>query len=360
MSFLTSIGIEWIVAIQSLGDWLKLPMEFFTIFHGQYIFFLVVPLLYWSVDTKSGLRIALLLATSEYLNAILKLWFAAPRPYWISARVKYLQAGGPSGEGSFGIPSGHAQEAAALWGALAAWVPVGKRWVWIAAFILTFLIGFSRLYLGVHFVHDVLAGWLIGYAILFAFLRFWDPIAAWLKTNTPAQQVLIALVISLTMIAVGGWSAARLNGYVFPVEWRDNVLRVGLLPDPVSIDNIIKSAGSLFGLAAGAAWIASRGGYQASGTIKKRALRYLIGMIGIVILWEGLEKVFPRGETLLPLILLYVRHSLVGFWLTAGAPWLFFYFKLADKPQSVASGSRESHEPIAMNALRGKLESPGE
>ena len=359
MSFLTSIGIDWIVAIQSLGGWLKLPMEFFTIFHGQYIFFLVVPLLYWSVDTKSGLRIALLLGTSQYLNAIFKLWFAAPRPYWISARVQYLQSAGPSGDGSFGIPSGHAQEAAVLWGALAASVPGGKRWPWMAALILTFLIGFSRLYLGVHFVQDVLAGWLIGYAILFASLRFWDPIAAWLKTKTLAQQVLIAFVISLTMIAVGGWSAARLSGYVFPVEWSVNVLRVGLLPDPISIDNIIKSAGSLFGLAAGAAWIASRGGYEASGRIEKRAVRYLIGMIGIVILWEGLGKVFPRGETLLPLILLYIRHSLVGLWLTAGAPWLFLYFKLADKPQSAAGGPGDSDEPIAMNAVRKKLESPG-
>jgi membrane-associated phospholipid phosphatase len=339
MTFLTQHGVDWIVAIQSLGSWLELPMRFFSLFHAEYFFLLVVPLLHWSVDTKSGLRIAFLFATSEYLNAILKLWFAGPRPYWVSDRVQYLQAEGPSGEGSFGIPSGHAQEAAALGGALAAWVFAGKRLVWIAVFLLTFLIGFSRLYLGVHFVHDVLAGWLIGFAILFAFVRFWDPIAAWLKTKPLAQQVLIPFVISLTMIAVGGWSAARLSGYVLPVEWMNNIVRVGPLPDPVSIDNIVRSAGSLFGLAAGAAWISSQGGYQASGSIEKRALRYLIGMIGIVILWEGLEKVFPRDETLLSLILLYVRHSLVGFWLTAGAPWLFFHFKLADKPGQRRAGS---------------------
>ena len=81
-------------------------------------------------------------------------------------------------------------------------------------------------------------------------------------------------------------------------------------------------------LAVGLAWIASRVGCQTSGSIAKWALRYVIGPIGIMILWFGLGQVFSRGETLIPLVLRYVRYSLVGFWITAGAPWLFFHFKL--------------------------------
>jgi hypothetical protein len=132
---------------------------------------------------------------------------------------------------------------------------------------------------------------------------------------------------------MGLLNTVRLQGYVFPVEWRDNALRAGPIPDPVSMESILTSAGSLFGLAAGAAWIASRGGYQASGTLEKRAFRYAIGLIGIMILWIGLGEVFPRGEALIPLILRYVRYSLVGLWVMAGAPWLFFHFKLADRPK---------------------------
>jgi len=326
MDFLVQNGINWVVAIQSLGSWLELPMKLFTFLGVGDFFFLILPLIYWSVDARLGLRIAVILAVSNYLNTILKLLFAAPRPYWVSAQVKAFLA-----ENTFGIPSGHAQNAAAMWSLLAS--RVNGRWLWLAAFALTFLIGFSRLYLGVHFVHDVILGWLIGYIILFLFLRYWDPLAGWFTTKSLAQQMMVAFLISLIMIAVGAWSTARLDGYVFPEEWKDNARRVGALPDPISMENIITSAGSLFGLGAGAAWIASRGGYQASGSVEKRSFRYIIGLIGIVILWFGLGEVFPHGETLAPLILRYIRYALVGFWVMAGAPWLFFRFKLAEKPK---------------------------
>jgi membrane-associated phospholipid phosphatase len=326
MDILVQNGINWILAIQSLGSWLELPMQFFTFLGQEDFFFLVLPLVYWSVDAKVGLQIAFILTTSNYLNAIVKMFFAAPRPYWVSAQVEPLSV-----ETTFGIPSGHAQNAAAVWGTLAA--GFHKRWAWVAAILLTFFIGFSRLYLGMHFLHDVLLGWLLGILLLFAFLRFWDPVAAWLKQKTLSQQVMSAFVVSLLMIAIGFLSYMPLNAYVFPVEWTDNALRVGPLPDPVSVEGILTSAGSLFGLAAGVAWIMAQGGYEVSGPLEKRALRYVIGLIGIMILWYGLGEVFPRGETLIPLVLRYIRYSLVGFWVTGGAPWLFFHFKLARYPK---------------------------
>jgi undecaprenyl-diphosphatase len=69
----------------------------------------------------------------------------------------------------FSFPSGHATGAAGV-GLLAAWVLcrwVLHRWplqvaVWGATAVAIVLIGFSRPYLGVHFLTDVLAGWLLG------------------------------------------------------------------------------------------------------------------------------------------------------------------------------------------------------
>ena len=113
----------------------------------------------------------------------------------------------------------------------------------------------------------------------------------------------------------------------------NNALRAGPSPDPVSTSDAVTSAGTLFGLAVGAAWIASRGGYQVSGPMVKRVLRYIVGLIGVVILLYGLDKIFPDGDTLIPYIFRYLRYSLVGFWILAGAPWLFFRIKLAEKPK---------------------------
>ena len=326
MDILIQNGVNWIIAIQSLGGWLEAPMKFFSFLGTQDFFFLVLPLVYWSIDSRLGLRVAFTLLASVSLNYFFKLWFAGPRPYWVSENVRAL-----SSESSFGLPSGHAQNAVAVWGTLAA--ANNKFWRW-AAGIVVFLIGFSRLYLGVHFVHDVLAGWLIGSALLWAFLRFWDDVAAWLKTKTMSQKIFFAFIVSIVMIVVGFFSVNRLDGYTFPAAYEVNALRSSdVLPAPVSLEDIFTAAGTFFGMAVGAAWIVSRGGYQADGPAEKRALRFFVGLIGVLILWRGLGLVFPQGEDFIAYFLRYIRYLLVGFWIIAGAPWLFFRIKLANAPK---------------------------
>ncbi|MGE5774876.1 MAG: phosphatase PAP2 family protein [Chloroflexota bacterium] len=330
MDVLTQTGIDWVLAVQSLGGWLEYPMKFLTALGSENFFFLVLPLIYWSVDAGLGLRVAFILVTGTSLSCSVKLLFASPRPYWVSTAV---QPG--SVESTFGLPSAHAQNSAALWGTMAAAAPSRNRWrqwAWPVAVLLALLVGISRLYLGMHFAHDVIAGWLIGYTFLFAFLKFWDPVIAWLKTKTLRQQVALAFVFSLALIVLGLLSSLHLNGYAFPAEWTENALRAGPLPEPDSVEDIFTAAGTFFGFAVGAAWIASRGGYQVDGPLAKRALRYVIGLIGVMILWEGLGAVLPRGDALIPLLLRFIRYSLVGFWMIGGAPWLFFHFNLARKP----------------------------
>ena len=326
MDTLVQIGVEWIIAIQGFGMWLEAPMKFFSFLGTEDFYLLILPLIYWCVDANLGIRVGFILLTSIYVNNIFKLMFAGPRPYWVSDKVIPFSA-----ESSFGVPSGHAQNAVGIWGIIAS--GIRKPWAWSVAFALAFLIGFSRWYLGVHFPHDVFLGWLLGGILLWAFMKFWNPVGAWLKQKTLGNQVLIALIVSVIFIALGAVNVGRLDGYALPDAWMTNALRAGELPDPVSIERFITSAGTLFGLAAGAAWIMSRGGYQADGPLGKRALRYVIGLIGIVILWMGLGQVFPDNADLISYILRYARYALVGFWVSGGAPWLFFRFNLADEPK---------------------------
>jgi membrane-associated phospholipid phosphatase len=319
-------GVEWIVLIQSLGNWLEAPMKFFSFLGSEEFFLLVLPALYWSVNSSLGLRVGLILLTGTSLNHVLKMALSGPRPYWVSSRVLPLAA-----ETSFGAPSGHSQISAGVWGIAAAWLR--KPWAWIVAALVVFLIGFSRMYLGVHFPHDVLTGWLLGALTLWLFLLFWDHAADWLKRQTFARQVMLALTVSIAWISVSALAMTAQAGYTLPVEWRTNAARAGDdLPDPVSLSGAITPAATLFGLAVGLAWMTLQGGFQATGSTPQRSLRYILGVIGVLILWFGLGQILPRGEFLLSYALRYVRYALVGFWVSGGAPWLFRRINLSANP----------------------------
>jgi membrane-associated phospholipid phosphatase len=334
-------GIAFIIALQSaVGDWFIAPMRFFSYLGNEEFFLLILPLIYWSVDSALGLRVGLILVTSNLFNYVGKLIFAGPRPYWVSSHVRALW----STETSFGIPSGHSQLAVSVWGMFAAY---GKRiWIWVVCIAIILLIGFSRIFLGVHFPHDVLFGWLFGAVILWAFVRFWEPVGAWVGKKTLGQQILIAFIVSLLFIVLGYGTWAFRSGYQVPETWTSNARLAGTeLPDPVDANGTFTSAGTFFGLVAGAAWIMSMGGFQVSSgvltrsvskdPIEKRTIRYVIGLVGVLIFYMGLGAIFPRGDGFIFYLLRYIRYVLVGWWVTGGAPWVFVRFKLAEQTNSI-------------------------
>lgn len=75
-----------------------------------------------------------------------------------------------AGDG-YSFPSGHATGTATIM-VLSAWMMTrwvitgwaGRVFVWAMAIGSALVIGYSRVYLGVHYVSDVLAGWLLGIA----------------------------------------------------------------------------------------------------------------------------------------------------------------------------------------------------
>ncbi|HEX2434970.1 MAG TPA: phosphatase PAP2 family protein [Gaiellaceae bacterium] len=92
------------------------------------------------------------------INALLKLVFQRPRPELAYVHLE-----------TYSFPSGHAAVATATFTTLAFVLgrrSGGRRRIAIAAaaIALIALVGFSRLYLGVHYLSDVLAGWSFGLA----------------------------------------------------------------------------------------------------------------------------------------------------------------------------------------------------
>jgi membrane-associated phospholipid phosphatase len=328
MDTLFESGIGLILAIQNLGDWLLIPMKFFSQLGTEEFFLAILPLIYWSVNASLGLRVGFILMTSDILNFTAKVLFAGPRPYWLSSHVKGLWP-----ETTFGAPSGHAQSAMSIWGTIA--LSTRKTWVRITTTVLILLIGLSRIFLGAHFPHDVLAGWLLGAVLLFLFTRYWEPASAWFAKRTTGQQVWYAFLASVVFILIGSSALALKRDFQIPEQWASNALLTGTEAiDPVNANGIFTSAGSLFGLALGAAVVHRQGGYRASGPLWQQAVRYVIGLAGVLILWMGLGMLFPRGDGLLFYLLRYFRYTLVAFWVIAGAPWVFVRLNLAKRSNS--------------------------
>ena len=65
----------------------------------------------------------------------------------------------------FGFPSGHAQMAMVVWG----WIGRYYNRI-IPALVMIFMVGFSRIYLGVHMPHQVIGGWAIGFVVIAGWL----------------------------------------------------------------------------------------------------------------------------------------------------------------------------------------------
>jgi len=323
MIALWDLGIQWIVWLQGLGDWLRMPMEAVTFLGSEDFYVLILPVLYWSVDAMLGLRVGIILLLTGGLNNIIKISMRGPRPYWYDAAVRPV-----AGETSFGVPSGHSQLSVGVWGVVAAHLRRG--WAWIAAAVLVFLIGMSRLYLGVHFPHDVLLGWLIGGLVLWAFLKLWDPVAGWLKRQSFAGQVLVALGVSLLLVVLGILVRLPSADWAMPESWLANAVRAGGdAPDPFNPSGFLTPAGTLFGLALGFAWLYRQGGFSADGPFWQRLVRFVIGLAGVLAIRFGLKAIFPDDASLLAYALHYVRYFIIGLWISGLAPWIFLRIRIA-------------------------------
>ena len=254
----------------------------------------IVPALVWSLSYRIGTRVLLAMLVSAGINFGLKDLFAQPRPFELEPRI------GPDREMGYGIPSGHAQHTAVEWALVAAWLR--RPWCTVAAGVLIALIGFSRVYLGVHFPSDVLAGWGIAALLVWLQLRHGAALESALAGMGTAQQIAIAGGASLLFVLV----------YV-------------LLPKTTWL---VGTGGLFFGAGAGVAlclrWLRPPEG----GAWWQRLLRYVLGMVPLV-LWVRLAGGWvPEVHDTAYFAIIYLNCAVAGLWITAGAPAAFQALRL--------------------------------
>ncbi len=248
-------------------------------------FLFLCAFLYWCVDRRTGARAIGLLYLSTITNTLAKYALNHPRPFTYDPRVKALEEIHDPG-----LPSGHAQNTLAFWGFLR---HVEQRpFLTGLSIVLPLIVGLARIYRGVHFPTDVLGGYLLGLGVLGAYLALEQHLWPLLQRWDAGFQLLA-------------------SGFV---AW---LLLISLPANSVAL------SGSLLGLLAGMVTERRRLHYAAFGSNRQRLLRFTIGIAVALGLRAGLE-LLSTSE-----VMAFTSSSMIGFWVTAGAPWLFLKLGLA-------------------------------
>lgn len=276
-------GLRVIHWLQSFHQpWLDGVFIAFTLLGSEGFILLSVPLVYWCLDRRLGRRMGHLFFFSAFLNVWLKAAFDAARPPASLVRGhRWVSATGAS------FPSGHSQNAATFWAYLS--FRARRRWVTVASFLIVCSVGLSRLYLGVHWPGDVLAGIALGYLVAWVWVR------------------------------LGGWLEELAKGLVPAVRAAAGfLLPLGLLflyrsPDAV------KLVAAFTGFSGGSVLAGDRKG-PATGTTRllPNLVSFLLGIAGLLAIRSGLKPLLPPGA-----IADFARYWLVGLWVGLVGPWFF-------------------------------------
>jgi membrane-associated phospholipid phosphatase len=285
-------GVETIVWLQQFSPQLDLPFKALTFLGNEEFFMLILPFVYWSLDRRTGARLAILFLVSAYVNTVAKALVGQPRPFQYDQAVRPLiRAGGG------GFPSGHTQSAVVIWGYLAA--AFQRPWLWVAAGALILLIPLSRVYLGVHFPTDLLGGYVIGTALVLFYLRFEPVVEAWFLQKGLPLQLFLALALPALLL------------FLFVAKER----------------YIISSVATLMGVGLGLVLERRWVGFDSEGSPGVRALRFILGAAILFVLYGGLKVLFSGLDPVL--FFRFLRYLFIGLWITLGGPWLFMKLRMA-------------------------------
>ncbi len=267
---------------------------------GDETFLILIGLLFfWCISKRQGYYLLTVGLAGTVLNQFLKILFRIPRP-WV--RDPELLTVGDSIEAATGysFPSGHTQSATGIFTGIARWNKGwGLRTVCIA---LCVLVGFSRMYLGVHTPADVLVSACLGLILVFGFY----PLMYKHLDNKKAMRILFSCLLVFTV----GY-LAYVHVYPFPADVdADNLLH--------GTENAYKMMGCLAAL-----WLSyevdtSYSHFDTKAVWWAQVLKVVVGIIPVVLIKSVLKQ---------PLYALigneYIADGLRYFLLTAfaGAVW---------------------------------------
>ncbi|MCK5921309.1 MAG: phosphatase PAP2 family protein, partial [Methylococcales bacterium] len=272
---------------------------------------------------RLGVHISYALVVTNLTNNYLKHMIRGPRPFWLDESV------GLSNELSYGVPSGHVQSATLFYFFLASWIK--RSWAWALALLMVGLMMLSRVYLGMHFVHDVAVGLILGLLTLLLYFLYLKYGSKNFESRLFGQRLLAVVVVPLIPTLLYILTMFYLGSPDTTVKW-------GALISSAEIhswESSVTTIAIILALGVGFTLEKSRVVFLVDGPIWVRALRYLLGMVVTIALWKGLSVVFAAiapAETLwLALPLRFIRYLMVGLWISYWAPMVFVKLRLVHR-----------------------------
>lgn len=268
---LHSLEIARMAALQSIHSAsLDTLMRFLNSFDTIQFYLLLVTVVWYGYDQKCGVRLFFLAITTIAINGFVKGLCGQPRPEALNPSVALLHAT------SFGFPSGGAQNMIAL--VLFLVFTIRKSWFSIVSLLFVVLIGFSRVYLGVHFPSDVVGGWIIGAFVCALYMAALPTLESIVRAFSPSTNFLLSFA-----------------GLVVIYKW--------LVPnDPVKSAFSLTLPACSVGLIWGTPLPPPR-------SFRQRIGRTIIGLLGLFVIFWGADT-YPEP----------FRYILFGLWLSLLTP----------------------------------------
>lgn len=269
-------------AIQSIGNpSLDVLFQLITILGEQTIIVVIMVSIYWSYDKVLGEYIVYSSLTGVLVNNSIKDIFKMQRPIGEDG-IRSLRVETATG---YSFPSGHTQQATTFYGSL--FMYTKKKWLYILSIIVITLVGFSRMYLGVHYPKDVLFG------VIFGVLTIIITNYLFKRINNKLLLYTITFIVFLPALTF-----ARSSDF-------------------------IKGLGTFLGFIIGVFIERRYVNFSVEGTRFNKIVRVLLGILILMILITILKIVFPKI-----LFFDFIRYMIISIYGIGLYPALFKRLKL--------------------------------
>ena len=255
--------------------------------------------IFWCICKKSGYIIGVAFFLSSLTVQGMKICFRIDRPWIIDPTFEPVPGAEVYATG-YSFPSGHTQSAAAFYGSLGA--QVKQKYFKAILFAIPVLVAFSRMYLGVHTIQDVVV------SLVITFLLIWLTVKV---LSVETESIKRDLIISLVMIV---YAVAVI--IIAAILYQNGTIEEGNIAD------CMKAAGAGIGFAVG--MFIERTYIRFSVKTKKiiwQPVKFIIGIAGVLAFQEGLKPILGTG-----LVVDMIRYFLMISWITILFPLLIKRF----------------------------------